>query len=261
MTIVTDELLLTAAEILRVSSLPVVLALEPRYESTVEAKAAQETGLRTLRERGLVDEYGDVADELASALATLGQPDRQLVARSFGQFGMRRVCLARLGGSHTLAVRDGDEVDVRDVWADDNPVTLARTLSEALGPRTPAADITTFRADAASASERFDAARESADFSDIAYHFGVTGRAAVEFGLAMSTCHTHTEIVCYGGDSTRAPGAVAVYDTEHGRIIGVPDHSPADPEAWLTFAPGSDRRFAQAIATLIEAMPGGRWMP
>jgi hypothetical protein len=260
MTTMTEDALTVAAELLQIPALPVVLALEPRHETIAAARAAHEAALSTLRGRGLVDEYGDVATDVASALFTLAQPDRQLVARSFGQSGIRRVCLARRGGNHALAVRDGDDIDIREVWADDDPATLARTLGSALG-RLPAADIPPFRAPAAEIVERLNAATDSADFTDVAYHFGAAGREAVDFGMAMSTCRTHTEIVCYGEDSTTTVGAVAVYDTDCGRILAAPDRSHADTQAWITFAPGSDHRLGQAIATLIEALPGGRWMP
>ncbi|MFE9321086.1 ESX secretion-associated protein EspG [Nocardia sp. NPDC052278] len=117
MTTMTEDALTAVVSLLQIPTLPIVLALEPRHETIVAARAAHEEALSTLRERGLVDEYGDVATDLASALFTLAQPDRQLVARSFGQSGIRRVCLARRGGNHALAVRDGDDVDIREMWA------------------------------------------------------------------------------------------------------------------------------------------------
>ncbi|WP_433709526.1 ESX secretion-associated protein EspG [Nocardia sp. CA-084685] len=260
MTTLTEEALTAAVDLLQIPALPVVLALEPHYETIAAARGAHEAALSALRVRGLVDEYGDVATDIASALFTLAQPDRQLVARSSGQSGIRRMCLARRGGNHALAVRDGDDVDIREVWADGDPATLTRTLGAALG-RLPAADIPPFRAPAAEIGERLNTAAGSADFTDVAYHFGAAGREAVDFGMVMSTCHTHTEIVCYGEDSTTTVGAVAVYDTDCGRILAAPDRSQADNRAWITFAPGSDQRLGQAIAILIEALPGGRWMP
>lgn len=260
MTTLSADMFTVAADLLEITTLPVVLALDPHHETIAEARAAYEAGLATLRGRGLVDEYGSVTSDVASALYTLALPERQLVARSFGPSGIRRMCLARRGSSHTLAVRDEDSVDIREVWCDDDPSTLARIVGGIVG-RMPAAEIPVLCAPAAEIAERLDTARDSADFTDVAYHFGVTGQDAVHFGMAMSTCHTHTEIVCYGEDAAATAGAVAVYDTDRGRIVAAPDSPPGDPRTWTTLTSGSDHRLAQAIANLIEALPGGRWMP
>ncbi|MBU3064921.1 ESX secretion-associated protein EspG [Nocardia sp. NEAU-G5] len=260
MTTLSPDMLTIAADLLEIPTLPVVLALDPQHETIAAAQAAYEAGLGTLRGHGLVDEYGGVTSDVASALYTLAQPERQLVARSFGPTGIRRMCLARRGGAHALAVREDDTVDIREIWCDEDPANLARIVSGVLG-RMPAAEIPVMCGPAVDIAERFDAAMGSADFADVAYHFGVTGQEAVHFGLAMSACHTHTEIVCYGEDAATVVGAVAVYDTDRGRIVAAPDSPPGDPRTWTTLTSGSDHRLAQAISNLIEALPGGRWMP
>ncbi|MGF6882696.1 hypothetical protein ABIA39_001638 [Nocardia sp. GAS34] len=260
MTTMSSDVLMVAADLLEIPTLPVVLALEPHHETIAEARAAYEAGLDTLRGHGLVDEYGGVTSDVASALYTLAQPERQLVARSFGPAGIRRMCLARRGGNHALAVREEDSVDIREIWCDDDPSTLARIVGRFVG-RLPAADIPVLCAPAADIAERLDTALDSADLTDVAYHFGATGQEAVHFGSAMSTCHSHTEIVCYGEDAAAVVGAVAVYDTDRGRIVAAPDSPPGDPRTWTTLTSGSDHRLAQAISNMIEALPGGRWMP
>jgi hypothetical protein len=49
----------------------------------------------------------------------------------------------------------------------------------------------------------------------------------------------------------RSPGAVGVFYTKRGRIIGAPTAS-ATEELWATLKAGSDRAIAQAIGGLID---------
>jgi hypothetical protein len=109
--------------------------------------------------------------------------------------------------------------------------------------------------------ERFDA--DDADYTDTAYRLGMSESDAVTLGLALRHCYSVAELVLYShrdGRSVRTAASAAVYDTPSGRIIGSGSVA-ADGQAWTTLAPGSDRRLAQAIAALVEALPEGRWMP
>jgi hypothetical protein len=259
---VTDDLLLAAAGILGLSNLPVVLAVSYRHDTAEALKAAQSAAATQLAATGLVDEYGDVADDLAQTLTTLTRPDRQLAARIVGEHGVRRVCLVRSGVTHALAIRDSDRFEVSTVSADATPAVLARLLRRALPAFAPA-DIAAFSAPAGVLRDRLDAATCSADFTDLAYGLGVGERDATEFGMAMSRCRSRAEIVAYShedGIAIRSSSAAAVYDTDRGRIIAGPSLTAAG-EPWSTFAPGSDHRLAQAISGVVGSLPGGRWMP
>ncbi|MEU7764894.1 ESX secretion-associated protein EspG [Nocardia sp. NPDC049190] len=259
----TNDSLLVASGLLGVQTLPLVLGVGPQQDSAEAWQDAQRQALSGLRASGLVNRYDELAPELAAALSTLSQPDRELVARVYTENGPVRVCLARRGSEHAVVVRTGDVFDIRTTWADDDGAALARPVLGALGACRPA-EIASFSAPAGDLRERLDKATSSTDFTQALYALGVVDeRDAIEFGLAMSSCHAHAEIVAYvheDGASSRSSGAVAVYDTARGRIVASPG-AAADLRVWSTFTPGSDHRIAQAISALIESLPGGRWMP
>ncbi|WP_330252275.1 ESX secretion-associated protein EspG [Nocardia sp. NBC_00565] len=267
MTTMTNDGLLAVAERLGVQTLPLVLSIGPQQDSFDEWCAAQQRAVTELRGAGVLDAEGEVESELAEAMCTLAQPDRELVARSYAstpdeQPVVTRICLARRGESHAVAVRTGDTFDVRTVWADGSGAALVRPLLDALGPSAPA-EVVNFSALSTELSERLATARTSEDYADAVYALGVADRDATAYGLAFASCHTFAEIVAYAhldGTSTRPPGAVAVYDTGRGRIVAAPGIA-ADQQIWSTVTPGTDHRIAQAISTLIESLPGGRWLP
>ncbi|MEV3964165.1 ESX secretion-associated protein EspG [Nocardia sp. NPDC050193] len=257
----TNDGLLAVSGLLGVQTLPLVLGVGPRQDSVDAWHAAQAGALAGLRESSLVDSYDEVEPELATALYILAQPERELAARIQNGDGVRRVCLARRAGEHAAATRTGDDFDVRTVWADGGGTALARPLLDALGP-CPPATTSAFSVPSAALRERLDGATSAAAITQAVYGLGVDERSAVEFGLAMSTCVGYTEIVAYAhgeGTTQRARGAVAVYDTERGRLVASPGASP-DLELWSTFTPGTEHRIAEAVSALVHSLPAGGWM-
>jgi hypothetical protein len=269
MTTLTNDGLFAVAERLGVQTLPLVLSVAPHHDSHDEWLAAQEQAVAELTASGVFDSYGEVTSELALALYTVAQPDRELVARIFRTAtdpgepaDIVRVCLARRGEQHALAVRTGDSFDVQSVWADGSGESLARPLLSALGACAPA-EVVNVSALSEDLSERLNAATTAADYADAFYALGVADRDATVLGLAFESCHSYAEIVAYvhdDGITTRSPGALAVYDTGRGRIVVTPGLAP-DQRSWSTVNPGTDLRIAQAISALIEMLPGGRWLP
>lgn len=260
-TLTNDDLMVTA-RLLGIQTLPMVLGVHAQQESYEDFRQAQEDSLKGLRTSGLVDEYDEVRDDLAQALITLSQPERELVARRHTSEGVHRICLARRGAEHALAIFRGEDYQISTIWADGQGNSLAKPLLGALGTA-EAAQIPTFTAEVDQIRDKLDAARAASDFTQIAYTAGIPEDEAISYGLAMSTCHGHTEIVAYAhedGTITRAPGAVALYDTARGRIAAAPTHSP-DGTAWTTWTPATPHRIAQALTNLVESLPGGRWLP
>lgn len=262
MTTMTNDGMLAIADRLGVQTLPLTLSLAPQQDSYDEWAVAQRRATAALVRSGVIDGHGEVDSELAAAVHTLAQPDRELVARIYGATpGPRRICLARRGEAHALAVRAGDTFDVQPVWEDGSGRSLVRSLLAMLGPGKPA-EVVNFSAPSADLSERLDSARDSADYADAIYALGVADRDATAYGMAFAACHTYAEIVVYAqadGTTTRPPGAVAIYDTERGRIVAAPGIAP-DQQVWSTVTPGTDHRVAQAISGLIETLPGRRWL-
>ncbi|MBF6349376.1 MULTISPECIES: ESX secretion-associated protein EspG [Nocardia] len=261
MTTLTNDALLAVAERLGVQTLPLVLAAGPQQDSYEEWRAARERAVAELTAAGVFDTEGDVDPETAQALFVLAQPDRELVARGFAEDRTLRLCLARRGEQHALAVREGDRFDIATIWCDGSPEALARPLLVALGPAEAAA-VAGFSAPADDLAARLDRAETTGDFADAIYALGVGDRDATVLAAAFFSCRGFTEIVAYShtdGRTTRAPGAVAVYDTDRGRISVAPTVSP-DQQIWSTVTTGSDHRVTQAIATLLDGLPGGRWL-
>ncbi|MFG1794386.1 ESX secretion-associated protein EspG [Nocardia sp. NPDC049149] len=257
----TNDGLLAIADHVGVQTLPLVLAVGPQQDSFDEWTAAQQAAKSSLLSSGLIDAYGEVEPDLGMALHTLAQPDCELVARIFAGDKPIRVCLARRGGQHALAIRTGDDFDIRTIWCDGSGATLAKPVLEVLGPAVPA-DVVNFSAPSDALSERLAAATTSADFADAMYALGVADRDVAGYGLAFASCHTYAEIVVcvhVDGVTTRPPGAVAIYDTGRGRIVAAPGIAQ-DQQRWSTVTPGTDHRIAQAISGLVETLPGGRWL-
>ncbi|MGW4248532.1 ESX secretion-associated protein EspG, partial [Nocardia sp. NPDC004722] len=191
----------------------------------------------------------------------LSAPDRELAMRVHGADGAARVCVARRAEHHAVAIRRGDTLDIHPLWSDGSGDSLSRPLLDALGP-CPPADLAAFSAESLELAERLDAATTSADYANTVYNLGVPDADATAYGLALSSTTSHAEIVAYAyadGLTDRSPGAVAVYDTARGRIVAAPGVAP-DQQLWSTLTPGSDHRIAQSISTLIDSLPGGRWL-
>ncbi|MET7768242.1 ESX secretion-associated protein EspG [Nocardia sp. NPDC005366] len=261
MTTLTSDSVLAVADALGVQTLPAVLALRPHTADRARSAADRTTSLRDLRARGVLDDDGAVLDdELAAALFALARPDRQLVLRIRRDGTLRRMCLVRRGTDHAVAVRVGEQVRVRTVWGDEDPVALARPMLAELGPCAPA-DIPAFTAPTAELQQRLD--EPGTDPASAAFRLGMPEAAAMDLGSALRQSNSVAELVCYShrdGCATRSGATTAVYDTAVGRIIGGGSVA-ADGRAWTTLAPGSDRRLAHAVAAQIEALPEGRWMP
>ncbi|MGS2810855.1 ESX secretion-associated protein EspG [Nocardia sp. MW-W600-9] len=261
MTVMSTDGTLVVAEALGAQTLPAVLALRSAHVDRTAAAAARSAVLAQLSERGVLDAAGDVSDdELAAALCTLARPERELVLRIRRGTALDRVCLVRRGFDHAIAIRRGDELEIRPVWGDEDPDLLARPLLDVLGQAQPA-DIATFRAPTAELRARLDDPDTSP--ATAVYQLGMPESPAVTLGLALRQWTSLAELVCYAhtdGIAVRSPATAAVYDTPAGRIIAGGSIA-ADGRAWTTLAPGSDRRLAQVVAAQIEALPQGRWMP
>ncbi len=257
-----NDTMLALAELLGIQTLPLVLDVAHRHESVEAWTHAHAVAQQRLAQSGLVDEEDEVAPALAEAMHILARPDRELVMRAYDESGVRRVCLARRGFGHALAVRTGAQIVVGTAWADEGGASLARLLLAVLGAA-PAAEVGNVSAPAQALADALDRGAEIGDYAHELYGLGVEDRTAVAFGLTISKCRTRAEIVAYAhenGVTAKSSGAVAVYDTENGRVVASPRVSP-DGSVWCTFSPGSDHRVAEAISNLVEALPGGRWMP
>ncbi|MFC9995479.1 ESX secretion-associated protein EspG [Nocardia sp. NPDC127526] len=260
MTTLTDTQLLAVAKITGTHPLPGILTVTPHHESARRQRDAEHAAIDELIGSGSLDPEGNPVADLAAALHILALPERRLIAHIYSDAGIRRICLARKGFQHALAIRSELGTEIHTVYADADPATLAAPFRTALGTK-PGARIPCFSAPSAQLKEYLDTL--SRGYSHPAGRIGLSEREALEFATAMRHCRGCAEIVAYGhrdGVATRSRGAVAVYDTDAGRIVASPSLAP-DGRVWSTFAPGSDHRLRQSISMLIETLPEGRWLP
>lgn len=260
-TLSTDALLLVAEQ-LGVQTLPRVLAVEPGHDSYDSWAVAQRHARSGLHADGVLDPHGEVDPDLAEALVTLARPERELSARIYSEGRVTRVSVAYRTPHHAIAVRHGDTYRIGTFWCDGSAPLLAAPLLPVLGT-CPPADVDGFTAPATELATRLNAVQQHGEYADALYALGLQAHDATAFGAVFAACRGVAEIVAYAysdGVAVRAPGAVAVYDGERGRITASPMVSP-DQLIWSTVTAGSDHRVTQAVAALVEGLPGGRWLP
>ncbi|WP_238422600.1 ESX secretion-associated protein EspG [Gordonia sp. 'Campus'] len=247
-----------------VQTWPVVLDLTGAAESGSAATSVRETDA-VIDELGLV-EHGEPSPWTATILRVLARPQREIEIRSYAESGVRRICLARNGHDHVVAVRWGDRIELSVVDVAD-PATLAalvRAQFDAdVAERVPPAEFTAFSAPADEVVTRLGRCASGAETTDALHALGATPADAMVVSSAFASCRTRTEIVASMNEDGRfaqSSGAIAVFDTDRGRIVTSPSKSP-DGRVWTTLSPGSGHRIAQAVGLLIETLPGGTWMP
>ncbi|MFE0750245.1 ESX secretion-associated protein EspG [Gordonia sp. NPDC058843] len=211
-------------------------------------------------------EHGEPTAWAATVLRVLAQPRREIEVRSYSDGSVRRIYLARNGHDHVLAKRtdrrvDVTVVDVADVGA---LAAVVRAQFDAFGAEVSSpVDFTAFSAPSDEVVDRLGRCRTGTDTTDALHALGATPADAAVVSAALASCRTRTEIVASMNEDGRfaqSSGAVAVFDTERGRIVCSPSKSP-DGRVWTTFSPGTGHRIAQAVSLLIETLPDGKWMP
>ncbi|MCF3940275.1 ESX secretion-associated protein EspG [Gordonia tangerina] len=245
-----------------VQTWPVVLDLWPTHADGDDLDAIRAAADREIAQRGLID-AGEPVAWLATALRVLRTPERQLEIRTMGTGAaeIRRTCVARSGHDHVIARRAGEQVDLRlvSVTGESEVGSLvARELDvveplEFGGLSAPATELT----------ERLTDCHGANDIADALHALGAVGSDAVVLASALTCCHTRSEIVAVSwssSGSTQSCGALAIFDTDRGRVVASPSKSP-DGRVWTTLSPGGAHRIAQAVGLLIETLPDGRWMP
>ncbi|GAA3697184.1 ESX secretion-associated protein EspG [Gordonia hankookensis] len=248
-----------------VQTWPVVLDLWAAHSDFDDHAAATVGADQTIGELGLLD-GGEPTGWLAAALRVLSAPERQLEIRTMPASpgptgGIQRICLARNGHDHVLARREGSRIEIGRpavTQATELGAIVAREFGEAVG-----ADIAGFSAPADELATRLAHCRNSNDTADALHALGAPSSDAIAMASALMSCHARSEIVAVswtGGACAQSSGALAVFDTDRGRIVASPSKSP-DGRVWTTLSPGSGHRIGQAIGLLIETLPEGRWMP
>ncbi|AZG48440.1 ESX secretion-associated protein EspG [Gordonia insulae] len=273
--------LLRLGELVGVQTWPVVLDLWRTHDDADELNAVAAAADREIHGRGLM-EGGEPSAWVAAALRVLSAPERQLEIRIVSDAdadadgdgdgdgaagdGRRapetvRICLARNGHDHVIARREGGQIGLRHL-----DVAAESELGAIVAREFPPADGATFGGFSAPADElaaRLATCVSSNDVADALHALGATSSDAVALAAGLTSAHARSEIVAVswtGGTSTQSSGALAIFDTDRGRIVASPSKSP-DGRVWTTLSPGSGHRIGQAVGLLIETLPEGRWMP
>lgn len=264
-----------AGERLGVGGWPIVLDMDRSGEERpggARSSSQHSAGGRAAAPAATVADAGDlfdgdeplpVIDMIAHVLA---RPDRQLEARTFAtDGGVRRMCLARRGGTHILAVRHGDMIDARAVDVT-GPADLGRHLRDHVaavsGDREPLA-FNGISHPAHDLADRLGRCGSTHEVTDALHAVGASGADAAIVATALADIRSRTEIVAVAADElgagiTQSSGAIGIFDTDRGRILASASRSP-DGRVWTTLSPGSGHRIVQATGLLIETLPDGRW--
>ncbi|GAA1479965.1 hypothetical protein GCM10009624_04050 [Gordonia sinesedis] len=210
--------------------------------------------------------HGEPIPVVDTVVGVLTRPDRQIEARTFRTDGtITRLCLARRGAAHVLAVRERDEVDLRIVDIPDAAAlgsVIRRHCADRTGVREPLS-FTGFGHPSDELADRLRPCGTTHDLTDALHAIGAAAADAAIVATALADIRARTEIVAVARDEPSAgvpqsSGAIGVFDTHQGRILASPSRSP-DGRVWTTFSPGSGHRIAQATGLLIETLPDGRW--
>ncbi|MFW0783831.1 ESX secretion-associated protein EspG [Gordonia sp. CPCC 206044] len=238
---------------------PTVLDLSPRHDTVEAYREGAANADAELRAAGVLGSEG-IDDDFHLALRIVSDPDAELQVRVFGEDGVRRISLTRRGHDHVLVLRYGESITVETVSVD-GISSAAQKIVSCVG-EADAADIASVSVLTDELVGRLDAATTSADYAEALYALGVDQQEAMKLGTGLADCRGYIEIVAYEsweGRTQQSSGAVAIYETARGRVVGSPSVSP-DGQMWTTLSAGSGHRIKQAIGLLVETLPSGRWL-
>lgn len=256
--VIDGDVLFRLGERSGVQTWPVVLDL---YATTDDAEAAEAVAARADREiadRGLWDGDEPIVS-LGVALRVLSAPDRMIEARTFGPEATRRVCIARRDNDHVVAIRDGDAIEIStpEIGDDAEIATTVRRLFAEVEPLR----IDGFSTPAQELADRLARCGSADDIADAVHACGAHAADATALAAALTAIRSRSEIVAVertDGTITQSSGALAIFDTDRGRVVVSPSESP-DGHVWSTISPGTGHRIQQAVGLLIETLPTGWW--
>ncbi|MGV0744143.1 ESX secretion-associated protein EspG [Mycolicibacterium sp. XJ870] len=258
--VVTDDEMLALTERLGVQALPLVLDVRTRHATETARADAVMHASRSLTERGMIV-AGEVSAELAALVHSLQRPERELAMRLVTPDGLARVTVVRSGAQCISACRVGQEITLHMDSDDAGMATAAAAVLRHLPAAAPA-EINPVGGPLAEVSQALSGTHDATVLSDRIRALGAESRPAMMLGSALAARLAFAEIVYYALDDdtdriSRSAGAVGVFYTKRGRVVGAPSASPSG-QLWTTLKPGSDHTIKQAIGQLVE-LSGYRW--
>lgn len=258
--VVTDDEMHVLAARLGVQALPLVLDLRPRHPTESARAEAAGVATRSLTERGLLS-AGEVSAELAVVVQSLQRPDRELAMRLVTPDGLARVTVVRNGTQCISACRVGSAITL-DLIDDGAALPSAAGALLRRLPTAAPAEISPVGAPLTEVAQALSDTHDATELSDRIRALGADTRTAMMLGSALAARLAFAEIVYYALDDdvdrvSRSVGAVGIFYTKRGRIVGAPSSSPSG-QLWTTLKPGSDHTVKQAIGQLVE-LSGYRW--
>ncbi|OBK04590.1 hypothetical protein A5746_21300 [Mycolicibacterium conceptionense] len=258
--VVTDDELHVLAARLGVQALPLVLNLRSRHPTETARTVAIGEATRSLTDRGLLS-AGEVGTDLAATVQSLQRPDRELAMRLVTPDGLARVAVVRRGAQCVSACRVRDEITLDLIDDGASLSSAAGALLQRL-PASAPAEFTPVGAPLTETAQALSDSHDATELSDQVRALGADIRTAMTLGAALAARLAFAEIVYQALDDdvdriARTPGAVGIFYTKRGRIVGAPSASPTG-QLWTTLKPGSDHTIKQAIGQLVE-LSGYRW--
>ncbi|MGL4305811.1 MAG: ESX secretion-associated protein EspG [Mycobacteriaceae bacterium] len=240
-----DELDLVC-ELLDIDQLPVVLAAGGLYDNDSQRFTALTQARARLLDRNILD-GNEVDSTLAYRMKVLARPHKEIAFRwCTPEYTTRVTAVLDSRENLIVATRHNNRVLIQS-----SPNGLATLIMGIIGFSAPVS-FGGINATAKELGVAFDHPTEAQRTTGMLQQLGASPTDAMTVASAMTRTVSTGEIVALrhqNGSTTAAPGAVAIFDTEVGRIIATPSVS-ADGTLWSTFAPGTEQRLQRALHTL-----------
>ena len=239
---------------LELDSFPLVLGLYPRTFGDIQLdKAADADAVSFLRGVGLINEAGEVDEDLQSWLQVLHFPDAEIavrVVREADGSDVMRTCIARRDKKVIAVLRWGEHITIQPIQRTADEIAAA--LWQVLGP----AETVSF-AGFGSTLQRFAAVQQrvGAGTLDLQSGFRSVGADPISAGVvaqALAGPYSTSEIVAtvtVAGKVCTTP-ALAVLDTVAGRLLSAPRRDGREVE--VSIRPGGERDFFESVSALLE---------
>ncbi|WP_156377933.1 ESX secretion-associated protein EspG [Williamsia sp. Leaf354] len=241
---------------LGVQAMPSVLRLDQQQTGAdVDLSAAHRDSVRgRLRDRGELDDSGNVDLEVRGAVQAATAPDWMVGMVRIDVTQVLRVCLVGVGERRFVLSRNGTSFTTSELHAGDD-ISLVQTEIGSLVGEAPGASIREINQPSEVIDRDLDGCETSDDYAAAFFRYGLDETDARTLADALLSCNGQTQIVAHG-DRESERTAIAVFDTNRGRIVSIATPSVSG-ERWTSIAPGDRSRIAAALRQLAHTLPGG----
>ncbi|MFF2057399.1 ESX secretion-associated protein EspG [Rhodococcus qingshengii] len=236
-------------ERLGLDGLPVVLGGATVHGSASAHRTAMQSAADSLSERDLLP-GGEIHHDLSARLRVLTRPKWELALRRHVGGSISRLCVAQGEFLCVEATSTDSSFALRSVTTEPAaPVVTALGSAEAM-------PIAVINAPTEMLSLAFGAGPDAGSVTSALINAGIPEDDARQLGSAIVSCTAFAELVGIPhslGATTLMTGAVTVYDTLSGRLVGSTTRA-ADGTEWTSISSGTSHRLRQAVNALVTEL-------